>query len=235
MDMSSSGKLCPICDAPLELIRADGEYKYHHVRCTGCGIRGGSWFSVDIAWASFEREHGRPKCRPMSVSEIRDAGGPGPGTMNRRLTSGMYPDAYRVGRRWMLPWETADRVVDEWKRVSSGELISLPEAAVACGLKRRSLNPRTGDIGAVRVAGRWYVTRTQLRALKVYYSGITTTEAAKRLGLCHRVVVLHRIKQGKIDAVRFGSEWRVLGICGARPRARVMNDGFEGGCDEVER
>jgi len=134
--------------------------------------------------------------------------------MNWRIVHGFYPDAVKRNGRWMLPAGIADEVVEEWRRLNdglrTGRLLPLADAAEECGLSRRSFNSRATELGAMRIAGKWYVTKATLRRLKSFYFDlVTTTEAARILGFRHRSYVHVLVRRGELEAVKIGRETRL--------------------------
>jgi hypothetical protein len=90
-------------------------------------------------------------------------------------------------------------------------MIPLSELADLCGLKPTSLNPKAKSIGALDVNGRWFISKQNAQKIIDFYTKtITTTEAAKRLGLNHRASVIHRCKKKQIKYIRLAHEYRII-------------------------
>jgi hypothetical protein len=148
----------------------------------------------------------------VSLSKIKEVGGPSPNTVNWRINHGKYMGTgmVKIDRKWKIPKTIAIDLVQEWKLKQ--DLIPIADAARSCGLKSTALNPKAeaGQIDAVLLSGRWFVTPSQLQKLKSYYlDSVTTTAAAHRLGLKDRWSFLCLVRRG-FPVAKMGNKRKVL-------------------------
>ena len=147
--------------------------------------------------------------KTILLSRIQKVGGPSANTLRARLKEGHYPTAHKYRGCWNIPKDVAIEIIANEKMTEG--LIPLAVAARMCGLQRTTLNLKLikGKIKAIKIAGYWYLTKTELRELQTYYVGtITTTQAAKLLGYKDRHAVVALIRKG-FPAVKRGNLYRV--------------------------
>jgi len=146
----------------------------------------------------------------ISITEIEKNGGPKSKTMVNRINHGTYPEAIKEKRKWVFPFKKAEKIIQEYQQKQY--MIPLGEVTSRCGLRERSLCllAKQGKIKATLICGKWFVDKEEVERLITYYKySITTTEAAKKLNLCHRIMILKKIKQGLIPAIMVGIRSRV--------------------------
>jgi len=145
----------------------------------------------------------------VSLSRLKKSGGPSVNTMQSRIRDGKYPKAVRSDGHWFLTADDAVKTLADWN--AKKESVSLADVALACGLKKTSLNlyAITGRIQAFCVMGRWFVETKEIARLKEYYlESIDTSEAARRLGYSHRRSIHDLMKRG-LAFVQIGTERRI--------------------------
>ena len=144
------------------------------------------------------------------LSRISKAGGPRSSTMSERIRSGKYPDAIkREDGRWTLDHETAVQALADSKLKSQAR--PMPEIEKECGLQPHVLSQRckSGNLKATQISGDWFMFPEEEQRVKNYYIGtVTTSEAAKIMGLAHRRSILNLIRRG-FPFVTLGKERRI--------------------------
>jgi hypothetical protein len=145
----------------------------------------------------------------IGLSKIAEVGGPAPTTSRWRISRNKYPGIVKINRKWKVPKAIAIDMVTEWKLKQ--DLVPIADAARSCGLKHTAFNPKAeaGQIEAVALSGRWFLTQAKVQELKTYYlDSVTTTTAAHMLGLRDRWAFLCLVRRG-FPVLKMGNKRKV--------------------------